>query len=245
MGRSQFEDALLMHKPIILGWLSDFNTQLSLGRHELGGGMHYGQLSDLQGPQFLKLDGSRALTGNLAVSAGVTIDGVDIGAHAADANAHHVAASIQDSTTIDFTITGQTISGSVIQSALDHGSIGGLGDDDHTQYYNSTRLQAANLTWSGNHVFQGGLNTRHITPELNDTYDLGTNVLLWRKGWLSELDTILFAQNTVTLLGGWFMISKGEGVLVGDVLAADTQINFGTSMTVNDFVLLRTSLKVE
>ena len=40
--------------------------------------LHTGTLADSQAPQFLKTDGSRALTGNLAVSAGVTIDGVDI-----------------------------------------------------------------------------------------------------------------------------------------------------------------------
>lgn len=37
-----------------------------------------GAISDAQAPQFLKTDGSRALTGNLSVSAGVTIDGVDL-----------------------------------------------------------------------------------------------------------------------------------------------------------------------
>lgn len=48
---------------------------------------------------------------------------------------------IQDSSTVDVTYNdvGNTISISVIQSALDHGSIGGLGDDDHTQYHNDTR----------------------------------------------------------------------------------------------------------
>lgn len=41
-------------------------------------------------PQALLLDGSRTLTGNLAVSSGVTIDGVDISAHAADSTIHHI-----------------------------------------------------------------------------------------------------------------------------------------------------------
>lgn len=40
---------------------------------------------------YLKADGSVDLTGNLGVDAGVKIDGVDISAHAADANAHHAA----------------------------------------------------------------------------------------------------------------------------------------------------------
>jgi hypothetical protein len=44
--------------------------------------------------------------------------------------------ALQDTATIDFTYNDASnqISASVIQSALDHGSIGGLGDDDHAQY---------------------------------------------------------------------------------------------------------------
>lgn len=48
-----------------------------------------GTISDGQAPQFLKTDGSRALLGNLSATDGVTIDGVDISAHAANPNAHH------------------------------------------------------------------------------------------------------------------------------------------------------------
>lgn len=59
------------------------------GQHDIGGAKHIGQLRDDQAPQFLKLDGTRALTGNLAVAAGVMIDGIDIGAHAANPDAHH------------------------------------------------------------------------------------------------------------------------------------------------------------
>lgn len=185
-----------------------------------------------------------------------------------------------------------------LEISLHHGAIGGLSDDDHTQYFNSTRHTLlvhtnlglvpntrkivsgagfsgggdlsvdrtldigagfgilvgnadisinteTNYTWTGNHTFQAGLNTRHLTPELTDTYDLGSSNLLWRKGWLSELDTILFAKNTVTLLGGWFMISKGEGTLNQEVSAATTTIDFGQVMAPNDFVFLRSSLQVE
>lgn len=48
-----------------------------------------GTIADTQAPQFLKIDGSRMLIGNMDVGAGVQIDGVDISAHAADPNAHH------------------------------------------------------------------------------------------------------------------------------------------------------------
>lgn len=47
-----------------------------------------------------------------------------------------VGGILLDGTTIDFTYDDGAphITAEVIQSALDHGSIGGLGDDDHTQY---------------------------------------------------------------------------------------------------------------
>lgn len=60
-----------------------------LTTHTLYGEAHTGTLDDSQAPQFLKTDGGRALTGNLTVSAGITIDGVDISVHAANPNAHH------------------------------------------------------------------------------------------------------------------------------------------------------------
>lgn len=48
----------------------------------------------------------------------------------------NIGAMFTDSSTIDFTYSdaGNTITASVIQAAIDHGSIGGLADDDHTQY---------------------------------------------------------------------------------------------------------------
>lgn len=47
-----------------------------------------------------------------------------------------VGGILTDSSTIDFTYNdgANTITASVIQAGLDHGSIGGLGDDDHGQY---------------------------------------------------------------------------------------------------------------
>jgi len=51
---------------------------------------------------------------------------------------------LTDSSTIDFTYNdpANTISATIIQSGIDHGSISGLADDDHTQYYNQTRGDA-------------------------------------------------------------------------------------------------------
>jgi hypothetical protein len=46
------------------------------------------------------------LAGNLAVNAGVTIDGVDLSAHVANANAHHAAVTVQDAS---LAISGQAL----------------------------------------------------------------------------------------------------------------------------------------
>ncbi len=64
-------------------------------------------LTDDDHPQYLLASGTRALAGNMAVGAGVTIDGVDISAHAADPNAHHAAVTGYD-TGIEV-VSGQAI----------------------------------------------------------------------------------------------------------------------------------------
>lgn len=75
--------------------------------HSMDGVHHTGTISNAQGPQFLLTDGTRQLTGNLAVTAGATIDGVDLSAHAADPNAHHDAATAGNTA---ISLTGQAIS---------------------------------------------------------------------------------------------------------------------------------------
>lgn len=84
-------------KPYILTMIANAHLDSSSGSgvssvpnpHHLNSSYHDGTLADAQAPQFLKIDGTRDLQGNLNVSAGVLIDGVDISVHAADPNAHH------------------------------------------------------------------------------------------------------------------------------------------------------------
>ena len=63
-------------------------------------------LTDDDHAQYLRTDGTRTLTGNLSTNAGVTIDGVDISAHAADPSAHHAPVTAADTS---ITVTGQAI----------------------------------------------------------------------------------------------------------------------------------------
>ena len=105
--------------------------------------------------------------------------------------------------------------------------------------------QSFSPTWTGDHTFQATVTTRSLLPELTDSYDIGSTTKLYRHGYLSELDAVLFAQQTITLLGGWFYVSKDEGTFATDVAAGDTQIDFGKAMTVGHFVVCRAALKVE
>ena len=100
------------------------------------------------------------------------------------------------------------------------------------------------LTVSGDISIGGGVGS-HLIPTLTDTYDIGSSTMLWRHGWLSELDTILFAENTITLLGGWFVVSKDAGTVAEDLTAVQTTVDFGKTMTPSDFVLFRASLAME
>jgi hypothetical protein len=201
----------------------------------------------------------------------------------------------------------------------DHGTLSGLGDDDHSQYVHisagrtitaqhsfapasamppytlganaqgqtvtglkadqlnksisagtgmtgggaltADRTLSVNLayafSWGALHTFNSGIYINagnlkiddyvesDLLPAATDTYDLGSWSRLWRKGWLSELDTILFAQNTITLLGGWFYVTPDAGSLPADVTSIATQIDFGKAMTPGDFVIFRISLQLE
>ena len=84
-----------------------------------------------------------------------------------------------------------------------------------------------------------------LIPDISDSHDLGSSNNLWRKGWLSELDATLFAKNTITLLGGYFYVCKNQGTVASAVTAGSSAIDFGTAMTVNDFVAFRSAGQVE
>jgi hypothetical protein len=100
--------------------------------------------------------------------------------------------------------------------------------------------QTENFNWTGEHTFTQYLSTASIYPNTSDTYDLGDYNRLWRKIWGSELSAIVFAQYTQVLLGGWFTVSKGEGIIQEAVNNTQTTIDLGTNnFTTNDIIVFR------
>ena len=78
-----------------------------------------------------------------------------------------------------------------------------------------------------------------LIPALTDAYDLGSSAKLWRRGYLSELRAVLFAEETIQLVGGWLIVPKDAGTFAADVAALDTTIDFGKTMTPGHWVLVR------
>lgn len=109
----------------------------------------------------------------------------------------------------------------------------------------------ATFGWTGAHTFSGSFTlqvnaiVRSLIPELTDTYDLGSTTKWWNKGYISELDAVVFAEQTAQLLGGYLIIPKDAGTLPADVASGATTINFGKAMTVGHFVVFRSVGQVE
>lgn len=91
------------------------------------------------------------------------------------------------------------------------------------------------LSESGNVITAAG----HFVPSLTDTWNLGRHDLIWNEGFLSQLNAILFALNTQTLMGGYSTIGFNAGSFAAAVFSGATTINFGTAMTNGHFVLVR------
>lgn len=90
-----------------------------------------------------------------------------------------IGSTMADTATVNFTYNdaGNQIYADVIQSGIDHGSISGLGDDDHIQYLNNTRGDARYYTKT--QLDAGQLDNRYYT-------ETETNSLLNNKISTSE-----------------------------------------------------------
>lgn len=117
--------------------------------HALSSVHHTGTLADAQAPQFLLMNGSRDLTGNLAVDVGITIDGVDLSAHVIDPDAHHDHATVGNT---GLSITGQQISANLATSSGLAIASGLKVDVTH------------NFTWTGTHQF-------NVDPQVSANLD--------------------------------------------------------------------------
>jgi hypothetical protein len=125
-------------------------------------------------------------------------------------------------------------------------SIGTSGGPQAT--FNTTGLglgktPAARLDVNGTAIMTGlavnGPISSHLNPLTPDTYDIGSAAFPWRQSFISQLNAVIFNQQTATLLGGFTIIAKDAGKFDAVVNPADSTIDFGKAMTPGHFVLVR------
>jgi hypothetical protein len=249
-------------KPYVLDWVSGRTGATGGGTptpHNLASSHHSGSIADYQGPQFALLNGSRAFTGALSINvagapfvlgAGAQgqlviglnadkLDGLDATAFASSGHGHAEYALVGHGHN-DYALKATTITaGAGLTGGGDlstHRTIAvGAGTGISVAADAVAIDQAFTPTWTGAHAFQATMTARDVLPELTDTYDLGSYQRFWRQSFISQLNSVVMAENTLTLLGGWFLVAKNQGTLPA-VSSGQTQIDFGTPLTPNDFI---------
>jgi len=168
-------------KPYILGLISSAGGgtgPYAPTPHDLNSAHHSGSLVSSQYPDALLTDGSRSLLGNLTVGSGITIDGVDISAHVANANAHHA----QQHTLVgsDHTASGLT-TGHVLRASgattftfaqLQHTDLGGVSANQHHNQVHV--ITGSDHTVTGAALDVIGLSAANTLAVLTPSADVGT-----------------------------------------------------------------------
>lgn len=128
--------------------------------------------------------------------------------------------TVTDTSTIDFTLTGQALTGSVIQSGITHNNLGSLQGGTTGQYYHLTSAQLTNL---GN---QSGTNTGDITVTDSSTIDF----------------TLTGQSLTASVIQGGITHNNLAGLTTGDPHTQYLYLNNrGSTQTVNDKVVIKSS----
>lgn len=100
-------------------------------------------------------------------------------------------------------------------------------------------------TWAGNNSFIKDILVNTILPLMPDTYDIGSDTYRFRKGFFSELSSLIFKKENVVIMDGQFLVTKMAGALAATALAGAGVMDFGREMIVGDFVLFRGEGKIE
>lgn len=189
-----------------------------------------GTLAGARLPQFTGGDITTPGAGSIVLSVGA---GVIL-------NTHVNAAAAIAWTKLDK--TGSSLVDLTTRSATDLSS----GNLAYARMPTSSGTWTATPTISGAVTLQSTLDvtglatfTTHVFPATSDTSDLGRYDRIWNQAYISQLNAIVYALTTQTLFGGYSTIGKNAGSFAAAVASANTTINFGQSMTVGNWVLVR------
>ena len=206
--------------------------------------VHIGTLDANQFPRGLLRDGTRSLTNNLSVDVGVTIDGVDLDAHAANPDAHHArahvlatAAGLGADHSMSGAAAGQVLRANSATNAmwayLSHNDLSGVTADQHHAKQHDV-VDAANHTVAGaawNVVGATAVNTLGLLLARSDATGTPKETLLKSDAAGALSLTALYApllgtatgNITAQPAGDWIFDPAGNDVLP----ASNYDINLG------------------
>lgn len=105
--------------------------------------------------------------------------------------------------------------------------------------------QAFAPVWTGIHQFNVDTLISKIKPRTGNLYDIGQVDRMFRDLFVGTIQATIFAEQTISLIGGWLRAAKDQGTILYDVDATQTIINFSKTMIVNDFIEFRGNLQRE
>ncbi len=214
--------------------------KMSVAVHSIplpSGAADHGALSGLDGddhPQYFELSQDETVVGQPTFSPSVPQAPFLLAANAqgqlvSGLQADQLSKSVIAGTGLD---TGGVLTSDV---TIDHDT-GDFGDL-HTNYAEHDQVETITGAWTW---------STSLIPTATDTYDIGSPTKLWRTGYLSELQALLFVTDSIHVEGGWFIVGHDAGTIAADITAiTDDDVGFGKAMALNDFVLFRGILQVE
>ncbi len=247
-------DFLLQSKPTIVGWIREItgnagviagstaSVTVNVVQHALSDSTwHSGTLTNAQAPQFLLTDGTRPLTGNLAVNYGVTIDGVDLSVHVTQPDVHHAQQHVLATGSAlggDHTISGG-VAGYVLRATgattaaiaqLQHGDLGGVSANQHHNQVHA--IDGADHTITGSQFQIVGATAPNVLGLLTPSFDPGAAAAILRSSATGELILPIFTATTrvrtplIDTASGGVTISPNNSVVY---FPAPVAIGLGTN----------------
>ena len=92
---------------------------------------------------------------------------------------------------------------------------------------------------SGTLRLTSGTVAGHLLPATADTYNLGSAALPWQFAWITQLNSLLFVEETAQLFGGYQIVGKQVGTFDAAVASAATTINLGETITPPAWIVVR------
>ena len=78
--------------------------------------------------------------------------------------------------------------------------------------------------WTALNKFLQTIEVKSVIPSNSDTSDIGSSTRLFRKGFFSELSTLIFKKENVLVMDGIFVLTKQSGKFDRNVLVVSCSL---------------------